>query len=344
MAVTTARTQTTGGSSVFNFLKLPNTPQLTALGSVNISNQSADIGLVFNNPALLRPAMHTQTNFVFNSLPAGIRNYHVLGGLYHDKLKTSFSVGINYFQYGSITETDISGNRLGAFYSSDYVLQVSASRQYLERWFYGATIKYMHSRYGQYRSSGVAMDLGISYQDSAAQLLVSFVAKNMGAQLNSYAGTAKDDLPFDLQIGISKRLSKAPFQFSFTARHLHEFDIRYQDTAFNNENGFDQAGKGGNFILDKLFRHVVLAVQGYIGDKVEITAGYNHLRRKELNIGNAGNGLNGFSLGAGALFKKLQVRYARSYYQRNLAFNQVGLNLKLNDYFGPGKSGNKAGR
>jgi hypothetical protein len=67
---------------------------------------------------------------------------------------------------------------------------------------------------------------------------------------------------------------------------------------------------------------------------VEISAGYNHHRRKELNIGNAGNGLYGFSLGVGALFKKLQIRYARSYYQNNAAYNQFGLNLSMNDYFG----------
>jgi hypothetical protein len=45
--------QTLGGSSVFNFLKLPHTPQLTALGGINVSHPSNDIGLAFNNPALV---------------------------------------------------------------------------------------------------------------------------------------------------------------------------------------------------------------------------------------------------------------------------------------------------
>ena len=47
--------QTLGGNSAYNFLKLPNTPQLSALGSINISNITGDAGLSFNNPALLRP-------------------------------------------------------------------------------------------------------------------------------------------------------------------------------------------------------------------------------------------------------------------------------------------------
>jgi len=67
------------------------------------------------------------------------------------------------------------------------------------------------------------------------------------------------------------------------------------------------------------------------------------LRRKELNVGQTTNGLNGFSLGLGVLLDKLQIRYARVYYQNNSAYNQFGLNMKLNKYFGLGKWGKKIG-
>jgi hypothetical protein len=326
--------QTIGGNTVYNFLNLSNTPQLTGLGGVNISNISNDVGMSFNNPALLRESMHTQADFVFNSFYAGIKNYHLLAALRSESLETNFSWGVNYFSYGSIPETDPSGNVLGDFRPSDYVMQVSASREYKEKWHYGATLKFIHSNYGQYRSSGIAMDIGATYYDSAILLQVSLVAKNMGAQIKTYTGASPGDLPFDLELGVTKRLAKAPLQFSLTAYHLQELDIRYNDTAFNNDNGFDQSSNGKKFIFDKLFRHIVLATQVFIGDKVEVSAGYNYLRRKELNIGNAGNGLNGFSLGVGVLFKKIQIRYARSYYQNNSAYNQFGLNLKLSDYFG----------
>ena len=59
--------QVLGGNSVFNFLKLSNTPQLTALGGTNITQPSNDIGLAFNNPALLKASMHSQMNAVFNN-------------------------------------------------------------------------------------------------------------------------------------------------------------------------------------------------------------------------------------------------------------------------------------
>lgn len=332
--------QTIGGNTVFNFLQLPHTPQLSALGGVNVSHTSNDIGLAFNNPALLTPGMHSQMNAVFNNFYSGISTYHLSLGYRHQRLNTNFLWGLNYLNYGSTQETDAAGNILGKFRPVDWVMQLSASRSYLEKWHYGASLKFISSNYGQYRSNGLAVDIGVQYHDTTHLFSASFIAKNMGAQLKKYDGTDPGDLPFDLQAGISKRLEKAPFGFSVTAHHLHLFDISYNDTVFNNENGFPNGSSKG-FSFDKLFRHFVFATTVYIGDKVEITAGYNHLRRKELSIGNGGNGLNGFSLGAALVLDKLQVRYARVNYQNNTAYNQFGLNMTLNKYFGLGKFGER---
>lgn len=334
--------QTLGGNTVFNFLRLPATPQLTALGGVNVSQISSDAGLAFNNPALLKPSMHTQMNTVFNSLYDGISSYHLSLAYYQKKINTSFQWGLNYLHYGNIQQTDASGNVMGLFRPTDWVMQVSASRSYLTRWNYGAAFKFINSNYGPYRSNGLAVDVGVLFHDSSKLFSASVLAKNMGTQLKKYDGTDPDDLPFDLQLGVTKRLENSPFSFSFTAHHLHQFDIRYNDAGFNSDNGFanDSTGK---FTFDKLFRHFVLATTIYLGDKVEIAAGYNYLRRKELNIENTGNGLTGFSLGASLVLSKLQVRYARSHYQNNTAYNQLGINMILNQYFGLGKFGEKIG-
>lgn len=326
-----ARSQTLGGNSVFNFLKYSNTPQLTALGGINISQQTNDIGLSFHNPALLRESMHTQTNVSFSSFSKAVRNYHVLSGYTVEKIKTNFALGVNYFNYGATAQTDAAGNILGEFKPADYVVQASASRKYLQKWYYGASLKFAFSSYGPYRSSGMALDAGISYADTSRLLQASLVIKNMGVQLKAYDGTIRSDMPFDLQIGVAKRLAKAPIQFSLTLHHLHRFNIRYSDSAYNNENGFNEDNGKGSF-ADRALRHVVFATQFFISDKIEISAGYNYLRRKELNIGNAGNGLNGFSFGAGVIVKKIQIRYARSYYQANQANNQLGISISFKSF------------
>jgi hypothetical protein len=185
------------------------------------------------------------------------------------------------------------------------------------------------------------MDIGLLYKDTAKLFSASFLIRNAGFQLLKYNGAAAGDLPFDLQAGITQRLKNAPFSFSFTAHHLHLFDITYNDTVFNNSNDFENSSRG--FSFDKLFRHVVLAATIHLDKKLEACIGYNHLRRKELNIGKDGNGLNGFSAGMAVLLNKIQIRFSRANYQNNTGYNQLGLNLKLNEYFGLGKFGKQIG-
>jgi hypothetical protein len=163
----------------------------------------------------------------------------------------------------------------------------------------------------------------------------------MGVQLRRYGHSTQEQLPFDLVIGISKRLSKAPFGFSFTANNLNVFDIRYNDVSQNTTNLFGQDQGNKKYTFDKILRHFTIAGHIYADEKLEFNFGYNHLRRKELSIGNNGNGLNGFSMGIGVLLQKMQLRFARTNYQNNTAINQLGINLKLNEYFGLGRFGEK---
>jgi hypothetical protein len=320
--------QTLGGNSAYNFLKLPNTPQLSALGGVNVSNISNDAGMAFNNPSLLRADMDNQLHISFNNMYAGVKNYHSVFAYRCEKWKTNFAAGVHFIDYGNITQTDASGNIYGTFHPSDYAVQFSASRQYGEKWHYGIALKYINSSYGIYRSGAVAIDVGVSWYDTTRLFQVSLLMKNMGTQVKKYQNSTPDDLPFDVQLGFTKRLANAPVQFSLTAHHLHQFNIQYNDTAFNNSNDFTSYNK--SFSIDKIFRHLVAATQVFISNKIELTLAYNYLLHKELSIANTSNGFTGLSFGAGVLFKKMQIRYARSHYQNNTGYNQLGLNLFFN--------------
>lgn len=325
-----AGAQTLGGNAVFNFLLQPNTAKLSSLGGVNVSAIGNDVGMAFNNPALLRPSMHRQLNASFNSFLAGIRNYSLSGAWHFTGSETTVSAGTNFFDYGTIPQTDASGQVLGSFHPADYVVQVSASKQYHERFWYGLTSKFIHSSYGQYRSSAIAFDAGLCYYDSANRLQLSLLVRNMGVQLKSYDGTAaKEELPFDLEFGITKRLENAPFQFSLTAHHLQRFDIYYNDTTFRASEGENGYANGTG--LQKVFSHLVLSMEAFLNEKLELTAGYNFQRRQDLNAFSLTSGLNGFTFGAGLLLKKLQVRYATGFYQSNL-FHQLSLNISWGEW------------
>ena len=322
---TSAGAQTLGGDASFSFLNLPLSPQLSALGGINLSVPSRDLSLAAYQPGQLRPDLHGQLIASFQSLQAGIRQLHAAGAYHHERWNTDFAGGIQYVHYGETAQTDPAGNILGSFQPRDYLVYLSASRSYQERWRYGLTLKYVQSQYGIYNASGIMADVGIRYADTANLLQVGFLAKNMGAMINSYAGSG-EDLPFDLQLGITKRLRGAPLQFSLTAQRLHQFDILYRDTSFNNDNFGDP---GSNGFFTKLFRHFVFAAQGFVGDKVELTVGYNVLRQAELSIQNTSNGLTGFSYGVGVTLPRLQIRYAGAYYQQGMATHQFGVNVDL---------------
>ncbi len=321
--------QTLGGNAAYNFLKLPATPQLSALGTVNISAISNDAGMAYNNPSLLRDGMHAQLHLSFNNMYAGVKNYHSVFAWHYEKWKTNFAAGVHFIDYGTIAQTDAAGNTYGSLHPADYAVQLSAARQYAQKWHYGVAVKFISSRYGLYRSAAIAMDAGVSWYDSTRLVQFSLLLKNMGVQVKKYMNSTPDDLPFDVQLGFTKRLANAPIQFSLTAHHLQQFNIRYNDTAFNNSNNPGQGGNEKAFTADKIFRHLVVATQVFIGNKIELTLGYNYLLQKELQIANTANGLTGLSLGVGVLFRQLQIRYARSHYQNNTGYNQLGLNVSF---------------
>jgi hypothetical protein len=325
-----AFSQTLGGNAAYQFLRLPASPLATAAGGINISAKTKEVSLTALNPALLSPDLSSQLNATFNAFLGGVHTYSLTGAHHVEKWNTTFSGHIYYVDYGSIPMSDAVGNTNGDFRPVDYVLQFSAAKNYLERWTYGVAIKWIQSTYQQYQSSAVAVDVGLVYDDSAGKFTASFVAKNMGFQIKSFTDE-KEDLPFDLQVGITKRLSKAPFGFSLTAQHLHRLNIQYSDTLFSNENGFRSPSS-----FNKIFNHFILATHIYIGQNLEATVGYNHLRRSELSVQNAANGLTGFSAGLRLKFNKIQILYARSSYQKGISFNQIGITAQLNQFGGLG--------
>ena len=322
--------QSLGGNAVFNFLQQPNTAQVAALGGINISNLSNDVGLTFNNPALLRNTMHQQINASFNNFFAGFKNYSLTTAWHVPSINTTTALGINYFNYGNNIQTDAAGNLLGNFIANDYVVQLSAAKQYKNNWHIGTTVKFISSSYGMYKSNGIAADIALAFVDTSNFFQASLVIKNLGTQLKTYNNSiSKEELPFDVQLGISKKLAKAPIQFSLTAHHLQRFNILYNDTLFKASEG-NESFQQKKYTLEKIFAHLIFSAQFFIHQKVELTTGYNFLRRHDLNVYNTTNNLNGFTAGLGILLKKFHLRYATGFYQRNV-FHQVAFSLSWNN-------------
>jgi hypothetical protein len=313
--------QTQGGNPVFSFIKNPATADIAALGGTNVSLIGNNVAAGFSNPSLLRPVHHGQVATSFSSLLAGINQYTAMAGYMVGG--QTLGLGVQYLNYGSIDQTDAAGNLLGMYRPSDFAVQIGTSKQYKEKWWLGAAAKFIHSNYGQFRSSALAVDASLTYFDEASGLQAGVVVTNMGTQLNAYAGAVKEELPFEINAGISKKLAEAPLQFSLTLQQLQRFNLLGSDTSFM----VSEFGKKYS-TFDKMMSHVVLGAQLTLSDNINCNLGYNLLRRQSLNGYNITNGLNGVTFGVGVLMDKLHINYATGFYQRNM-FHQLSLNFNF---------------
>ena len=313
--------QTQGGNPVFSFIKNPATADIAALGGTNVSLIGNNVAAGFSNPSLLRPVHHGQVATSFSSLLAGINQYTTMAG--YQLGGQTLGLGFQYINYGSIDQTDAAGNLLGMYRPSDFAVQIGTSKQYKEKWWLGAAAKFIHSNYGQYRSSALAVDASLTYFDESSGLQAGVVIANMGTQLNAYAGAVKEELPFEINAGISKKLAEAPLQFSLTLQQLQRFNLLGSDTSFM----VSEFGKKYS-TFDKMMSHVVLGAQLTVNENIHCNLGYNVLRRQSLNGYNITNGLNGVTFGVAVLMQKLHINYATGFYQRNM-FHQLSLNFNF---------------
>jgi hypothetical protein len=307
-----------------------------------VANPDNDISLALQNPALMRPGLHNELQLNYNSYYGDIRIMNLQYGYYVPKINTAFAAGVQYLNYGSFTQTDQIGNIYGDFKSTDYALSLAASRSYQDHWRYGATLKFADSKLGGFTATAAVMDVGVNYYDTTTLWDIGVVAKNMGVMVDKYNDNIPaEPVPFDLQLGVSKRFRHMPLRLFTTVHHLYEWDVRYDNpadvTASNILGATDTSKSGGSHFVDKFFRHFIFGGELTLGKRIVITASYNFLRRKELAL-ETSPGITGFSFGAGLYLDKFQVHYARSYYYVSGAYNEIGITMCLNKLFAIGTS------
>lgn len=337
--------QVAGGQRTMEFLRLPTGPHVSALGGINVSNPDKDISLAMQNPSLMRPGLHNNLGLNYNAYYSGISLANLQYGYHLPKLQTSFLLGVQYLNYGNFVRTDNLGISNGDFKANEYAVTIGASRRYKDKWRYGASVKYAQSTLADKNAYAALADVGITYMDTTNLVTVGAVAKNMGVMLKKYNGNNPGEpLPFDLQIGITKRFRYVPLRLLATVHHLYEWDIRYDDPALAQNNNLfgnvDSNAKPKTYFADKLFRHFIFGAEILIGKRLLVTASYNHLHRSEMVLKDK-TGMAGFAYGLGIDLNKFQVNFARSHYHIAGAYNEFGLTMSLNKLFGIGKLGDK---
>lgn len=327
-----------GGISVYEFLNLPNSATVAAMGGHHIALMDDDLSLALRNPSLLNPAMDKRAALSHAFHPAGISNSSLAYGTYREDLKMTFQAGLQYVSYGSdLTRRDNTGQALGTFSASDYALTIGAARQFENRLSVGANLKLVSSQLAGYNSLGIATDLAVHYRDTSGLFGISLVARNAGRQLSKFDDlSGREPMPFELQIGINRELRYLPFRFSLIYRYLDRWNVLFDDPDAEDESifasfGEEETGRGaGAIFLDNFARHLVFNGELLIGKarNLRLRFGYNHGVHRELRLTDFRSG-SGYTFGFAFRTKRFALAYGRTTYHLGGGINQLGLDFGL---------------
>ena len=322
------------GTGVYQFLDLPVSSRLAALGSINVSLHDNDINFAFQNPALLS----SETN---NVIGLNMANYLAdikFGSAVYGKNfgnKNYFALGIQYVDYGLFKETTDKNEIIGEFTAKDMALYLMYGRPITNKITVGASLKPIYSVYETYTSLGLAMDAGVSYNDSAKLFSAGLVLKNMGTQLKGYYSEEGvqhfEPLPFDIQLGFSKKFQYAPLRFSLTFDNLQQWDLSYESTnqPIDNLTSAPAINKIG--FVDMAFRHTIIAAEFIPSKNFYLTVAYNDRRQQEMSMSGF-KSLAGFSFGGGVKLYKFQVGFGMTQFQVGNYAYQFSISTALKDF------------
>lgn len=275
--------------TAYNFLRLPVSAHVAALGGNNITITDDDPTMIFHNPAMLGGVSDKSLNLNYMTYMEGT----MVGSASFVRAwgdRGTWGVSASYMDYGSMRQTTADNIQTGEFSAKDIMLGGSVAYSLSTLFTGGITAKIISSSVAGYNSMAVAVDLGINYFDEAQGLSLSAVARNLGGQIDAYDEDF-EKIPFDLQVGISKKMAMAPLRFSATLNNLHDWD-------------------------DSFIHHLAIGADIFLSDNIYIAGGYNFRRNKEMRIsdgeGESSHGA-GLSFGGGVQLErfKLNVAYAK---------------------------------
>lgn len=274
----------------YNFLRLPVSAHAAALGGDNITVIEDDEALIFHNPALLTSVNDKTINLNYMNYMSGA---NMASASFNRivKERTSWAVSAQYVNYGKMKEVDENNVQTGEFSAKDLSFAGYFSYMLTNRLTGGISARLITSYLGSYNSIGFGVDLGLNYYDSDHEWSLALVLKNLGGQLKAYHDNF-ERMPFDIQMGVTKRFTGTPFRLHATLVDLNHLDYKF-------------------------LNHVVVGADVLLTESIWIGGGYNFRRADEMKItttnGSSSHGA-GFSFGAGLNLERFKLNLAYGKY------------------------------
>jgi hypothetical protein len=188
------------------------------------------------------------------------------------------------------------------------------------KWRGGLSLKALYSSIADYSSFGLAVDAGLSYFDTETDFSFGIALKSIGAQLKSYYDE-RQSIPWDLQMGITKRMAYAPIRISVTAMYLNRWKFDYvENTEIKTDDSF----------FNTVFKHVVIGAEFVPTDNFWIGVGFNPKTKMDMKL-SSGNGLGGFSVGGGVKVSRFNVGASVARYHPSATSLMVSVAMSLSE-------------
>ena len=291
--------------TAYNFLRLPISAHVAAVGGNNITLTDDDASLIFHNPALINGVSDCSINLNFMTYMQGAKTASA-AFVKAAGDRGTWGVTGQYMDYGTMKHTTADNQDLGTFSARDIALGGSFAYALTNSLSGGITAKVISSHIAGYHSMAVGVDLGLNYFNEQRMWSLSAVARNLGGQVKAYDDEF-ERIPFDLQVGISKQLQAAPLRFHATLSRLTDWE-------------------------DSFIHHLSLGADVLLGNTIYVAAGYNFGLAREMKIsdteGSSAHGA-GLTLGAGLSLERFKLHVAYGKYHVSASSLLINLSYAL---------------
>lgn len=303
-----------GPQSTYRFLNIPVSAKAASLGGSPVSLLYSDPSQMHVNPAFLSPSSSSELAVSYVSFLSEVDMAFASTAYQLEEIGT-LGIGLRYFNYGQFDRIDAAGNNDGQFNASDMALKMALSRKYLDFLRYGLGVDIIYSSYETFKSTGVAFSGGLLLDFAEQDMSIGFSFVNAGKQLSTYNGV-EESLPFDLRLGVSRKLLYLPLRVTATAHSLHRWEM-------TTPNDIEPPNIFTNF-----FRHLAIGGEFLFSDNFHFRLGYNQYLHDELKTDQRID-FAGFGLGVAIKVKSISIDFSRNSYSEMGQMFQFGLSTKF---------------
>lgn len=315
----TKATYAQNGEKVYRFLNLPTSTHINALGGNNVSLVDNDISLVFHNPALLGDEMNMNFNVNYMSYIGDIGSGSAIFGKAIDEI-SNFAVGMNYIDYGKFNKMSPDQVYEGTFSAKDISVNGVYSRDLTAYLRGGVTAKLIYSGYDAFSSFAVGFDVGLSYYSFDNSFSAGIALKNVGAQLSSY-NDERVSLPWDVQVGLTKKIKNAPLRVSVTGIYLTQWEFERIDEA-------NVIPRSKDNFFGTFFKHIVFGVDILPSDNMWLAVGFSPKANSDMRLLDS-NKWGGWNFGAGMRVKRFNIGFSLAQLHPSATSYHFGFSMDL---------------